>query len=195
MTDTRLSDGTVWLSRPTDADIDTIVACCQEPSIGEWTTIPVPYRREHAEMFLAEIVAPGWAARRPTWAVRESADGPVVGMIGVTGVMHHGGQESAAAEIGFWLSPRVRGRGLATRAVRLACDYGFRSDGLGLVRIEWRAMVGNHASAAVARRTGFRYEGLLRLGAEQRGRRRDVWVAGRLATDPPGPSGGWPEGV
>ncbi|RDI43509.1 GNAT family N-acetyltransferase [Nocardia mexicana] len=195
MVDTRLGDGTVWLSRPGAADVDAIVECCQEPSIGEWTTIPVPYRREHAEMFLAEIVAPGWDAGRPTWAVRESADGPVVGMVGVTGMVLHGGHESSAAEIGYWLSPRVRGRGLMTRAVRLACDFGFRSEGLAVQRIEWRAMVGNHASAAVARRTGFRYEGLLRLGGEQRGRRRDVWIAGRLATDPAGPVDGWPDGV
>ncbi|WP_024800725.1 GNAT family N-acetyltransferase [Nocardia sp. BMG51109] len=191
MADYGLCDDTVWLTRPTAADLDAIVACCREPSIGEWTTIPVPYRREHAESFLTDIVEPGWAAGRPTWGVREAADGPIVGMIG----LHARIREQTGAEIGFWLAPQARGRGLMTRAVRLVCDLGFAADGLGLERIEWRAMVGNHASAAVVRRVGFRYEGLLRLGGEQRGRRRDHWVAGRLATDPAGPADGWPADV
>jgi RimJ/RimL family protein N-acetyltransferase len=191
MEDYRLTNGVVWLSRPTVADIDTIIECCQEPSIGRWTTIPVPYRREHAEQFIYEIVAGGWAADRPTWALREAADGPVAGMVGLGAV----GTDHASGMIGFWMVPRLRGRGLMTQAVGLACDFGFRRDRLGLARIEWRAMVGNHASAAVARRAGFRYEGLLRRGGPQRGERHDVWVAGRLATDSPGPADGWPPGV
>jgi RimJ/RimL family protein N-acetyltransferase len=68
----------------------------------------------------------------------------------------------------------------------------FRADGLALERIAWRAYVGNYASAAVARRAGFRYEGMCRLGSIQRGRRRDHWLAARLRTDPPGAAGDWP---
>ncbi|WP_327112260.1 GNAT family N-acetyltransferase [Nocardia sp. NBC_01730] len=172
-----LSNGTVWLSAPTTNDIDTITQCCQEPSIGEWVTIPVPYRRRHAETFVEDIVGSGWAARSPTWAVRLHADGPVVGMIGLSE------RDESAAEIGFWLSPAQRSRGLMTQAVNLVCDFGFRSDGLALQRISWRAFVGNYASAAVVRRAGFRYEGRSRLGSVQRGVRRDHWLAARLSTD------------
>ncbi len=191
MEDYQLTDGVVWLSRPTLADTDDIVECCQEPSISRWTTMPVPYRREHAEQFLDDIVAGGWAEDRPTWALRAAAEGPVVGMVSLMTE----GRDRTGAQIGFWLTPRLRGRGRMTRAVGLVCEFGFRSDRLGLARIEWRAMVGNHASAAVARRAGFRYEGMLRLGGPQRGIRHDVWIAGRLATDPIGPAALWPPGV
>ncbi|WP_174189336.1 GNAT family N-acetyltransferase [Nocardia barduliensis] len=181
-----LSNGTVWLSTPTTDDIDTITECCQDPDIAEWVTIPVPYVRDSAVTFLEEMVGPGWAARSPTWAVRLRADGPVVGMIGL------GERDESAAEIGFWLVPAQRSRGLMTQAVELVCEFGFSSDGLALERIAWRAFVGNYASAAVARRAGFRYEGLSRLGSVQRGRRRDHWFAARLRTDPPGPADNWP---
>lgn len=184
-----LSNGTVWLTPPTVYDIDAITTCCQEPSIGEWTTMPVPYLREHAEGFVTDIVIPGWAARSPTWAVRTAADGPVVGMIGLHPTIR---PQDETAEIGYWLCPAVRGRGLMTQAVDLACTAAFAPSPFGYGRLEWRAMVGNHPSAAVVRRTGFRYEGILRGGMVQRGIRRDIWIAGRLATDPPGPAPAWP---
>ncbi|CAM4502656.1 GNAT family N-acetyltransferase [Nocardia ninae] len=181
-----LSNGTVWLSIPTEADIDVITECCQDPSIGEWVTIPVPYTRDNAQTFIDDIVRPGWAGHSPTWALRLYESGPVVGMIGL------GERDESSAEIGYWLAPGVRSRGLMTQAVNLVCDYGFRPAGLALQRISWRAFVGNYASAAVARRAGFHYEGLSRQGSLQRGRRRDHWLAARLPTDPPGPALDWP---
>ncbi|WP_406235999.1 GNAT family N-acetyltransferase [Nocardia sp. NBC_01009] len=184
-----LSDETVWLSPPTAADTDTIVECCQDPAIAAWVTIPVPYHREHAEQFLDEFVTRGWAADNPTWALRLQADGPVIGMIAL------GAVDESAREIGFWLVPEHRERGLMSRAITLVCNFGFDPDGMALARITWHAFVGNHASAAAVRRNGFRYEGLARLGGLQRGVRRDSWLAARLATDPPGYADGWPQGV
>lgn len=181
-----LSNGTIWLSAPTADDVDAITECCQDPAIAEWVTIPVPYVRDSAVTFIEEMVVPGWAARSPTWAVRLHAEGRVVGMIGL------GEQDESAAEIGFWLAPAQRSRGLTTQAVGMVCEFGFAADGLALERISWRAFVGNYASAAVVRRAGFRYEGMSRLGSVQRGRRRDHWLAARLRTDPPGPSDDWP---
>ncbi|MGW4769387.1 GNAT family N-acetyltransferase [Nocardia sp. NPDC004278] len=189
MQDHPLTDGTVWLSRPTEADIDDIVDCCQEPTIAEWVTIPVPYHRANAEAFLNEMVTPGWAARGPIWAIRLRADGPVVGMINL------GQRDASTSEIGFWLASAQRSRGVMSRAIALVCEFGFHPDGLALARIGWRAFVGNHASAAAVRRNGFHYEGMTRLGGVQRGVRRDMWLAGRLATDPPGPAADWPPGI
>ncbi|MEV6274134.1 GNAT family N-acetyltransferase [Nocardia sp. NPDC051832] len=186
MEERALSDGIVVLSPPTEADIDTITACCQHPSIGEWVTIPVPYRREHAEAFVEDLVGPGWAHRSPTWALRPDKDGPVIGMIGLEA------QDASSAEVGYWLLPERRSRGLMSRALRLVCEFGFDPETLGLQRITWRAFVGNRASAAVAARNGFRYEGMMRLGSVQRGVRRDSWVAGRLATDDGLPVTDWP---
>ncbi|MFF0611855.1 GNAT family N-acetyltransferase [Nocardia tengchongensis] len=188
-----LSDGTVWLSPPAVSDIDAITALCQEPSIGAWTTMPVPYHRADAEKFIYDIVGPGWAARSPTWALRGAAGGSVVGMIGLSPLYPR--RDDETAEIGFWLSRTARGAGLMTRAARLVAAAGLDPAGLGFERLEWRAFTGNHPSAAVARRAGFRYEGLIRGGGVQRGVRRDIWVAGRLRSDPATPSPDWPADV
>ncbi|MET8422802.1 GNAT family N-acetyltransferase [Nocardia sp. NPDC004860] len=188
-----LSDGVVRLSPPAVSDIDAITALCQEPSIGAWTTMPVPYHRADAEKFIYDIVGPGWATRSPTWALRRATDGPVVGMIGLT--VPNRRRDEDTAEIGFWLTPAARGEGLMTRAALLVTAVGLDPAGLAFERLEWRAFVGNHASAAVARRAGYHYEGLLRGGSLQRGVRRDTWVAGRLRDDPATPSPHWPEGV
>ncbi|MFJ4656676.1 GNAT family N-acetyltransferase [Nocardia sp. NPDC088792] len=188
-----LSNGTVWLSPPTVDDIDAITACCQEPSIGRWTTMPVPYHRADAEKFLYDIVAPGWAGGRPTWALRRAANGPVIGMIGLGTIA--GRRDPGAAEIGFWLAAAARGQGLMTQGVDMVCEVAFAPTGLSLERVEWRAMIGNQASAAVARRAFFRFEGLLRGGVVQRGVRRDCWIASRLPTDPRTPDPDWPESV
>lgn len=186
-----LTDGAVWLDRPVPDDIDAIVEACQDPAIAEWITIPWPYGRADAEEFIGATVADGWAARSPIWAVRTAEHGRLLGTVGL-GTRP---RDETAAEIGFWLHPEYRRKGIMSRAVTLTCDFGFDPAGMGLIRIHWRAYVGNHASAALARTHGFRYEGLARLGSDHRGTRRDHWVAARLNTDPPGPAGGWPAGV
>ena len=186
-----LTDGTIWLDRPGTGDIGAITEACQDPEIAEWITIPWPYRRTDAEEFIGTTVADGWAARCPVWAIRTAERGRLLGTVGL-GTRP---RDETAAEIGFWLHPEYRRKGIISRAVTLTCNFGFDPAGMSLIRIQWRAYVGNHASAAVARKHGFRYEGLARLGSDHRGTRRDHWVAARLHTDPPGPAGEWPVDV
>lgn len=182
-----LTGARVVLSAPTEADIDLIAALCVDPEIAEWTTVPSPYTRDDAVGFVTGMVADGWVTGRTlTWGVR--LDDRLVGMVGLHGVA------DAAAEIGYWLAPEARGAGLMSEAVELALDYGFAPapGGLGLQRIVWHAYTGNRPSAAVARRAGFVFEGTSRLGGVHRGRRRDQWQAGLLATDPRSDGPGWP---
>ncbi|MGW5385857.1 GNAT family N-acetyltransferase [Nocardia sp. NPDC003963] len=186
-----LTDGAAWLSPPRDSDIEAIVECCQDPVIARWVTIPVPYGRADAEYFVHTRSAEGWAGKSPAWAIRLGEHGRLVGTVGL-GVR---ARDEGSAEIGYWVAAGYRRQGLISRAITLACDFGFDPQGMGLTRIHWRAFVGNHASAAAARKHGFRYEGLARLGSVLRGDRRDHWMAARLNTDPPGPADGWPAGV
>ncbi|UAJ80503.1 GNAT family N-acetyltransferase [Leifsonia sp. ZF2019] len=182
-----LTGARVVLAAPVEADVDRIAELCVDPAVAEWTTVPSPYTREHAVGFVTGMVADGWITGRScTWGIR--VDGMLVGMIGLDGIA------DAAAEIGFWLAPAARGHGIMTEAVGLVLDFAFAAapDGVGLERVVWHAYAGNHASAAVARRAGFVFEGISRQGAVQRGRRRDDWQAGLLADDPRTPADGWP---
>jgi RimJ/RimL family protein N-acetyltransferase len=64
------------------------------------------------------------------------------------------------AEISYFLRASARGRGLATRAVRLVAGWAF--DELAVERIELRVHPENDASRRVAERAGFTREGVER---------------------------------
>ena len=166
------------LEAPSFEDVDSITAACQDPEIQRRVPIPVPYTRSDAEGYVHSFSNPGWESnQRCTWAIK--VDGEMSGAISLDGI------ESGQAQIGYWMTPLFRGRGLLTEAAQAVVDFGFAlaPNGLGLKRIEWHAYAGNIASARVARRVGFQFEGTLRLGAMGRLGREDDWVAGILADD------------
>lgn len=164
------------LSVPVEADVDAVFDACQDAAIRRYTTVPSPYERRDAEEFI-DRVAKNWAdGVEQTWAIR---DGDVLaGMIGLYR------QGTGAAELGYWMAPASRERGFGTEAARAVVDWAFSREGLGLERIEWRAVVGNLGSGRIARSLGFRYEGMLRKALRNgSGQRDDGWIAGLLATD------------
>lgn len=164
------------LSTPVEGDVDAICAACQDDLIQHFTTVPSPYRREHAEGFV-RLTAQWWEKRSEcTWAIR--SDGTLAGVISlrITG--------RSDAEIGYWMAPASRGRGYLTEAARAVIEWGFSPDGLALARIEWRAVVGNTVSARAARTLGFRHRGTLRSAlVSGTGERHDGWIADLLADD------------
>ncbi|HLS33281.1 MAG TPA: GNAT family N-acetyltransferase [Brevibacterium sp.] len=181
-----LRSGPVTLRPPESGDITAIAEACQDPEIHRWTRVPVPYTRDDAAGFVSHVSDPGWESGTScTWVIETTApthDHPrsaFAGMISLDGI------GDGSAGIGFWSAPAHRGTGTMTAAGRLVLDVAFTAapQGLGLARVEWRAYPGNSASAAVARRLGFAFEGTLRGSGLQRGRRVDEWVAGVLATD------------
>ncbi|SDQ78024.1 GNAT family N-acetyltransferase [Microbacterium sp. cf332] len=163
------------LSIPTLDDADAITAAAQDPEVPRWTTLPSPYDRSHAEDFVAKAAVWWQEQSELTWGIR--VDGSWVGMIGL-----HRTIAGGSAEIGYWMAAAARGHGYVTEAARAVIDFGF-AEPLSLARIEWRAVVGNLASARTARSLGFRYEGLLRQGLSDLRGRHDGWIAGILAAD------------
>lgn len=138
------------LTVPTSADIDTVAALCDDELLRDTlAALPWPYTRSDAESFVAEHVPAGWASGRElTWAIREGEGGALLGVIS---------WRRDRGDIGFWLGAPARGRGLMVDAVRLVADFVFEE--LGAEWIGWEALVGNVASARVARAAGFAYTG------------------------------------
>jgi RimJ/RimL family protein N-acetyltransferase len=170
-----LSDGVVLLRVPDATDVDRVTTLCQDPAIQEWTTVPSPYARSDAEGFLTRLVPDGWArGTQWNWSVREADGERLVGMVGLAR------GDDGAAELGYWLAPGARGRGLMGRAVALVVATAFGRLGLG--RLTWRAFVGNGPSRRVAERAGFRVEDGWRAG-DHRGTPRDEWHGELLRAD------------
>jgi RimJ/RimL family protein N-acetyltransferase len=176
-----LSDGVVLLREPGEADGPAIVAGATTPDVIRYTVVPSPYGPDDLASIL-RIARDGWTSGTDAvFAVCEaSRPEELLGLIGLHGV-DLGGEPGGTAEIGYWMRPEGRGRGLMTRAARLASTWAF--DELGLAVIRWYALVGNEPSLRVAEAVGYRLEGTLRRGARHRGRREDTWVARLLPED------------
>lgn len=149
-----LRDGRIIVRPPTEEDLDAIHAACQDPEIQAWTVVPSPYQREDAEAFL-KMSREGLANGSDAHLVVSSDAGELLGACGVSVI-----RLDLAGEIGYWTAAEARGRGVATTATRLVCAWAFQD--LGLRRLSLRAAVENERSNAVARRVGFRHEGVLR---------------------------------
>jgi RimJ/RimL family protein N-acetyltransferase len=90
-------------------------------------------------------------------AILETATGDCAGSLGLRMTV----PAFRIAEIGYGLRAGWRGRGLATRSVRLVADWAFTR--AGIVRLELGAAVANTASRRVAVRAGFQLEGVARM--------------------------------
>ncbi|MEU5672181.1 GNAT family N-acetyltransferase [Micromonospora sp. NPDC047753] len=140
-----------------ETDAEAVHRACQDPDIQRWTTVPRPYRPEHAHGFVTEMSRKAWAeGTGAPFAVCDPDTGELLGSSGLTSI-----GEGGTGEIGYWTAPWARGRGVMVRATRAVARWSF--DTLGLRRLIWQAEVGNHASRLVALRAGFRIDGRLRL--------------------------------
>ena len=151
-----LDAGPARLRVGTDADVDAITRVCRDPETQRWTRVPSPYERHHAQ----EFVEAQWRGAEAPWEglALTIADLDSDALLGAVGLDVDAAERSA--DLGFWVAPEARGRGVATAAARRMCALGFER--LDLARISMHAAVGNEASNRVAHRLGFRHEGVLR---------------------------------
>lgn len=169
------------LDLPVPGDAERMLEYCQDPLFERFMVTPWPYRREHATGFLGAHVPDGWASDREyTWALREAAGAPLMGVLAV-----RRDDDPGSANLGYWIGAQHRGHGHMTEAVRLVVDWAL---GPGELRtLAWECFVGNVASAIVARRNGFRFTGTgpARITARDGGH-PPAWHAERTAF--PGPA-------
>jgi RimJ/RimL family protein N-acetyltransferase len=164
-----LTDGEITLREWTSADADVVLAACQDADLQRWMDIPVPYLREHAVDFVGPESRAQWSSHTGApFAITATDSDQVLGSCGLVGVS----SEHLVAEVVCGVAPWARGRNVATRAVRLLCDWAF-SD-VGLARLEFYIEPANVASRALASRLDCQFEGTLRSKALMHGTRRDM---------------------
>lgn len=160
-----------------EADLPDIVAACNDAVVQQWLPLPAPYREDHARWFALEH-AP--AARESGEGIERAieVDGRLCGVIG----LKFTNWQVRKSEIGYWLAPWGRGRGIMTRAVCALTDWALETQGMN--RIEVLVATGNTASQAVVERAGFQREGLLRAAGHTHDGLVDMVASSRLASDP-----------
>jgi RimJ/RimL family protein N-acetyltransferase len=153
---------------------DALEALLQDPLVGQFTRIPYPPAPDQADVLLeryrTDETREGYAAVDET--------GTFLGVCMVIGI----DREAQECELGYVTAPAARGRGVATEMLRLLTERALGD--LGMQRVELRIGVTNAASELVARRNGYTCEGTLRSTYLKQGRREDVTIWSRLATDP-----------
>ena len=140
-------------------------------------SIPHPYPGGEAERYVAAQAAALAEGRAVAFAIVERAAARLCGVAEVRDIDREHGQ----AELSFWLTPAVWGRGYMTECVGALVRYGF--DDLGLNRLYAHHMVRNPASGRVLAANGFRQEGVLRQRVRKWGRYEDVVLWAVLAGD------------
>jgi RimJ/RimL family protein N-acetyltransferase len=150
-----LRDGDLLLRPKTPGDADALVAACQDPEIPRWTLVPSPYTRADADHFIAISEQEAANGTGVHLIAVDADDGRLLGSFSVMEL----DREPGYGEIGYWVAAGARGRGVATRAVRLLTDWA-RSE-LGLTRIEILPHKDNAPSRRVAEKAGYRDTGRL----------------------------------
>lgn len=161
-----ITDGIVRLRELRESDIPAILTACEDPAIRRYNS--APHDEAEARAWLAGEIKNPRSSRAFRLAVAEAESDHLIGSLGVREPHPNAGR----IEVGYWLAPSVRGRGLAARALRLFCSWAFRE--LSLARIEAIPELENRDSHRLLERSGFTREGLLRAYQTVQGERRDM---------------------
>lgn len=163
--------GPLTLRPWTTADAAVVVRAFADAAIDRWHTGPVD----------TETQAVAWIERKSgQWALEEGGDwaieteGRVVGRIGV----HQMSLAMGHADVGYWVLPEGRGRGVASAALEAVVAWAF---GLGLHRLTLHHSVLNEPSCRVAAKAGFALEGIARSSHRHADGWHDMHIHARIA--------------
>ena len=172
-----LTDGAIRLV-PLSADhVDGLAGLVADPAVMRNTRIPEPPEAGFERTWLAAYEAGAEDGTRAGFAIEDAETGAFLGMAGLVAIERDENQ----AEIGYVVAREARGRGIATRALRLVTDHALGE--VGLDRVQLLIDVENEPSLRVAERCGYVREGVLRSLYVKPGRRADMVVYSRLPGD------------
>lgn len=171
--DPPLSDGVIILRTLDESDLGALERAARDAEILSWFDL---HARSSADYL---------AAKREAWAEGTGASfaicdatrpAPCLGQVFVER------DDDGRGSVGYWLLEDARGRGRATRALRLMASWALTEMRLG--RLQLHTDPENVASQRVAERAGFTREGVLRAyDGRKDGTRADALVYSLLPRD------------
>jgi RimJ/RimL family protein N-acetyltransferase len=171
-----LTDGVVTLRPWRTTDAPAVFEACQDPEIPRFVPIPQPYTLDDGRWFVTHSAEESATGPSAHFAIVDPTTDRLLGAISRHGP---GEPKTHRAMVGYWLAREARGRGFATRAVRLLVDWTFATS--DVIRLELYTDVANERSGRVAIRAGCEPEGIRRAwDLDRNGRPIDaafyVWI-------------------
>jgi RimJ/RimL family protein N-acetyltransferase len=178
--DGELTDDVVSLRRMKATDATEVHPVRSSPGVvANTVTGRTPTPTETAQ-YCARAEAAWLEDRGVQLTMRDASTGAFVGKVGLQLESPDTGQ----AEIDYYVGSAWQGRGYATRAVNMLCQWAFAHT--GIVRLVAGAHTTNVASQRVLTRSGFTREGHERARLPNpSGGRDDLYTYARLHTDAP----------
>lgn len=157
------------------SDLDLVIAAADDPLIPMITTVPTSRTRADAAAYVERQRGRSATGEGYSFAVVDRASGEAVGQIGLwTRELDQG-----RANVGYWIAPPFRRRGLASDALATLTSWAFTLD--AVQRVQLFVEPWNEASWRAAEACGYEREGLLRSYQQIGDRRRDLYLYARLA--------------
>ena len=135
--------------------------------------IPHPYLEANADQWLK-----GRQNKTPQVDFAIDLEGEAIGGIGFELLQ---GIYRITANIGYWLAQPFWGRGIGSKALARATQYGLQE--LGLERLQAEVFAHNRASARILEKCGYQLEATLRRNTIKDGRIHDSLLYARLRAD------------
>ncbi len=184
-----LTDGTVTLRPWTIHDALFMAEASADPAIQRFNGTldrfgypPPPLSAEEAEAVISEFTS-SWqefaTSATPgagtAFAIVDATSDELLGCCGLDDW-----SKSDVVQFGYWIGPRARERGFASRAATLLTRWLFD---LGAARVVLTIVAENDASVAVARHVGFVHESTMRSHGVWQGERCDVMLFAALRSE------------
>ena len=168
-----LTRGLINLRKPELKDTQAVYDGCQDPLIPRFTAISANYSMAHALDYVQRVEA-SLRTQRELPLVIEYGNGDDRKFAGTIS-FHSISVKNSVGEIGYWMSESMRGKSIATTAVRMLTDYGFAT--IGFKRVEAMVDIENIASTKLLTSAGYQREGLLRKKiSRDDGRQVDMYL-------------------
>jgi RimJ/RimL family protein N-acetyltransferase len=171
----RLASEAVVLRDWRDADAAALAPVCGEWDVCAFTSVPWDFSAAAALAWIERQRRKRAAGTVLALAIQAPGDDRALGNVNLARLE----ERDREAELGYWLVPAARGRGLASAAASLLVDWGLHD--LGLERVELAILPENLPSRRVAERVGARPEGVRKRSHHADGLWWDmtIWSVGR----------------
>ncbi|VFQ85322.1 unnamed protein product [Cuscuta campestris] len=157
------------------SDAEEYMECLSDEKASQFCSWDAYRSKESVEEYILDRVL------RHPWYRGICVDGKIAGSISV---QPYRGDDRCRAEIGYALASKYWGKGIGTKAVKMAAASVF-VEWPELERLQAVVDVENPGSQRVLEKAGFTREGVLRRYYLLKGKPRDAFMFSLVSTDPP----------